>query len=65
MDTSLDMRQHATANSEGELSPLEQEILDEYAKLVGNLDGVSTSHTKTTNYCECQSRTATSSPTKK
>lgn len=28
---------------EDSLSPLEQEVLDEYAKLVGNLDDVSTS----------------------
>ena len=30
-------------NNEGEaeLSPIEQEVLDEYAKLVGNLDDVS------------------------
>ncbi|KAK4574488.1 hypothetical protein LTR86_001329 [Recurvomyces mirabilis] len=42
MDDSLDSRPHAAANGEGELSPLEQEVLDEYAKLVGNLDGLST-----------------------
>jgi hypothetical protein len=31
------------ADSEPELSPLEQEVLDEYAKLVGNLDNASSS----------------------
>lgn len=28
-------------SGEESLSPLEQEVLDEYARLVGNLDGVS------------------------
>ncbi|KAK3651595.1 hypothetical protein LTR56_004324 [Elasticomyces elasticus] len=42
MDTSIESRPHATANGEGELSPLEQEVLDEYAKLAGNLDNLST-----------------------
>ncbi|KAK5709672.1 hypothetical protein LTR17_019548 [Elasticomyces elasticus] len=42
MDTSIENRPHATANGEGELSPLEQEVLDEYAKLAGNLDNLST-----------------------
>lgn len=40
MDVSMDSRRHASEN-EPELSPLEQEVLDEYAKLVGNLDNVS------------------------
>jgi len=40
MDASLGARPHAIANGEGELSPLEQEVLDEYAKLAGNLDNV-------------------------
>lgn len=35
----MDSRRHANEN-EPELSPLEQEVLDEYAKLVGNLDDV-------------------------
>jgi len=35
----MDPRRHAHEN-EPELSPLEQEVLDEYAKLVGNLDDV-------------------------
>jgi hypothetical protein len=35
----MDSRRHAQEN-EPELSPLEQEVLDEYAKLVGNLDDV-------------------------
>lgn len=30
----------ATANGESDLIPLEQEVLDEYSKLVGNLDNV-------------------------
>lgn len=38
----MDSRRHASEN-EPELSPLEQEVLDEYAKLVGNLDNVSDS----------------------
>lgn len=42
MDMSMDSRRHASEN-EPELSPLEQEVLDEYAKLVGNLDNVSDS----------------------
>lgn len=37
MDSSTDSRRYAHEN-EPELSPLEQEVLDEYAKLVGNLD---------------------------
>ncbi|KAK5118246.1 hypothetical protein LTR85_008226 [Meristemomyces frigidus] len=41
MDESIDQRHNATANGEGELSPVEQELLDEYAKLVGNLDDLS------------------------
>ncbi|KAI7239965.1 hypothetical protein KC330_g1567 [Hortaea werneckii] len=41
MDTSVDSRHNASANGEGELSPVEQEVLDEYAKLVGNLDNLS------------------------
>ncbi|KAK3069035.1 hypothetical protein LTR53_012949 [Teratosphaeriaceae sp. CCFEE 6253] len=42
METSLDGPPHATtADGEGELSPLEQEVLDEYAKLAGNLDNLS------------------------
>lgn len=40
MDLSIDPRARTTANGEGELSPLEQEVLDEYAKLAGNLDNV-------------------------
>jgi hypothetical protein len=39
MDSSMDPRRHAHEH-EPELSPLEQEVLDEYAKLVGNLDDV-------------------------
>jgi DASH complex subunit DAD3 len=39
MDSSTDSRRYAHEN-EPELSPLEQEVLDEYAKLVGNLDDV-------------------------
>lgn len=39
MDSSLDSRRHANEN-EPELSPTEQAVLDEYAKLVGNLDNV-------------------------
>ena len=49
MDTAVDSRHNASANGEGELSPVEQEVLDEYAKLVGNLDNVrlpSSSHYK-------------------
>lgn len=38
MDISLDSRLHSNSQDEGELDPLEQEVLDEYAKLVGNLD---------------------------
>lgn len=41
MDETVDQRHNATTNGKGELSPLEQEVLDEYAKLVGNLDDVS------------------------
>ncbi|KAK4544866.1 hypothetical protein LTR36_003770 [Oleoguttula mirabilis] len=41
MDEAIESRPNATANGEGELSPLEQEVLDEYAKLVGNLDDLS------------------------
>ncbi|GAB7335690.1 hypothetical protein MBLNU13_g07999t1 [Cladosporium sp. NU13] len=40
MDSSTDSRRYAQ-ESEPELSPLEQEVLDEYAKLVGNLDDLS------------------------
>ena len=39
MDSSTESRRYAHEN-EPELSPLEQEVLDEYAKLVGNLDDV-------------------------
>jgi hypothetical protein len=39
MDSSMDSKRYAQEN-EPELSPLEQEVLDEYAKLVGNLDNV-------------------------
>jgi len=38
MDVSLDSQLHVTAQDEGELDPLEQEVLDEYVKLVSNLD---------------------------
>jgi hypothetical protein len=38
MDTNLEPQPSATPESE--LTPIEQEILDEYAKLVGNLDNV-------------------------
>jgi hypothetical protein len=38
MDTTPDT--HPEPNGESDLSPIEQEILDEYAKLVGNLDNV-------------------------
>ena len=31
---------HATKETDPDLSPLEQEVLDEYAKLAGNLDNV-------------------------
>lgn len=41
MDLSTDSRRQQTNDAEAELSPLEQEVLDEYAKLVGNLDNVS------------------------
>lgn len=40
MEDPVDSRSNAATNGEGELSPLEQEVLDEYAKLVGNLDNV-------------------------
>ena len=40
MDVSTDSRRAPTANGDGELSPLEQEVLDEYAKLAGNLGDV-------------------------
>ncbi|KAM0715835.1 hypothetical protein Q7P37_008349 [Cladosporium fusiforme] len=40
MDSSLDSRRHANEH-EPELSPTEQAVLDEYAKLVGNLDNLS------------------------
>lgn len=40
MDSSTDSRRYVHEN-EPELSPLEQEVLDEYAKLVGNLDDLS------------------------
>ncbi|KAM0713332.1 hypothetical protein Q7P35_000784 [Cladosporium inversicolor] len=40
MDSPTDSRRYAHEN-EPELSPLEQEVLDEYAKLVGNLDDLS------------------------
>lgn len=40
MDVSTDSRRAQINNDEAELSPLEQEVLDEYAKLVGNLDSV-------------------------
>ena len=43
MDSSTDSRRYANEN-EPELSPLEQEVLDEYAKLVGNLDDVCQYH---------------------
>lgn len=39
MDSSMDTKRYAQ-EIEPELSPLEQEVLDEYAKLVGNLDNV-------------------------
>lgn len=39
MDSSLESRRHANENEPG-LSPTEQAVLDEYAKLVGNLDNV-------------------------
>jgi hypothetical protein len=39
MESSMDSKRYAQEN-EPELSPLEQEVLDEYAKLVGNLDNV-------------------------
>ena len=39
MDSSADSRRYVQ-ESGPELSPLEQEVLDEYAKLVGNLDDV-------------------------
>jgi hypothetical protein len=40
MDASTSSRQQAAVDGEGELSPLEQEVLEEYAKLAGNLDNV-------------------------
>jgi DASH complex subunit DAD3 len=43
MDSSTDSRRYVHEN-EPELSPLEQEVLDEYAKLVGNLDDVRKHH---------------------
>jgi len=39
MDRSTDSH-HNGDDNEPELSPIEQEVLDEYAKLVGNLDNV-------------------------
>jgi hypothetical protein len=39
MDSSMNSRRNVHEN-EPELRPLEQEVLDEYAKLVGNLDDV-------------------------
>ena len=41
MDLSTDSRRQQTNDAEADLSPLEQEVLDEYAKLVGNLDNAS------------------------
>ncbi|KAK5112616.1 hypothetical protein LTR62_003931 [Meristemomyces frigidus] len=41
MDTPLDTRPQAPANGDGDLTPLEQDVLDEYAKLAGNLDNLS------------------------
>lgn len=40
MDVSTDSRRAPTTDGDNELTPLEQEVLDEYAKLVGNLDNV-------------------------
>ncbi|KXL50000.1 hypothetical protein M433DRAFT_61957 [Acidomyces richmondensis BFW] len=37
MDISLDSRLHSNSQDEGELDPLEQEVLDEYAKLVSDI----------------------------
>jgi hypothetical protein len=37
---SASLNQHADNASHESLSPLEQEVLDEYAKLVGNLNNV-------------------------
>lgn len=44
--TSTDPHRPADTNSGGDpdLLPLEQELLDEYAKLVGNLDSVALPH---------------------
>lgn len=39
MDRSTDSQRNGE-DGETELSPIEQEVLDEYAKLVGNLDNV-------------------------
>jgi hypothetical protein len=39
-DNAVNQREDA-GDGEPELSSLEQEVLDEYAKLAGNLDGVS------------------------
>lgn len=47
MDISTDSRRPPPTDGEGELSPLEQEVLNEYAKLVGNLDDVCHSLTPT------------------
>ncbi|KAK3721370.1 hypothetical protein LTR37_003246 [Vermiconidia calcicola] len=41
MDVSTDSKRSPLTDGEGELSPLEQEVLDEYAKLAGNLDNLS------------------------
>lgn len=41
MDLSTDSRRDTTTTNGGdELTALEQEVLDEYAKLAGNLDNV-------------------------
>ena len=40
MDVSTDSNRSPNTDGEGELTPLEQEVLDEYVKLVGNLDNV-------------------------
>ena len=41
MDLSTTPSRQQAIDGEPELGPLEQEVLDEYAKLVGNLDNVS------------------------
>ena len=43
MDASADSKRSTATDGEAGLTPLEQEVLDEYAKLAGNLDNASIS----------------------